>query len=401
MLPVICLFFTILSLQTETVPTAALEWFRKGEELIGTDRQNSEEQAEYFEKALQAAPDFNAARYNLILVYWHQENLDKALEHCNELIRYSPDDVRGFRLRSRILQKLDQPEKALTDLEKGVELDPGNYEIWEDLAGFYFRKGAYEQSIRAYRKILELHPSPVEAYFNMALAQHRSGQTEDAISSYRKYLASNPGDFEAHFLLGTAYRSRGEKEKAIEEWIKAEKIRQDDPRLHQVLGDLLLEIGRTEEARLRLSRAGTDQARNLANLGIVAKQEGRPSEALSYLRRAVSLEPDRALIWGHLGDVFADLGRTEEAAGAYRKAIELDPQDFNSLLNLGTLLANQEKPDEAENFLRRAVDIESSSADAHYALAGVLDRLGQNEDCLLYTSPSPRDLSTSRMPSSA
>ena len=27
--------------------------------------------------------------------------------------------------------------------------------------------------------------------------------------------------------------------------------------------------------------------------------------------------------------------------------------------------------------------------------------LGQGEDCLLYTSPSPRDLSTSRMPSSA
>ena len=26
---------------------------------------------------------------------------------------------------------------------------------------------------------------------------------------------------------------------------------------------------------------------------------------------------------------------------------------------------------------------------------------GQNSDCLLYTSPSPRDLSTSRMPSSA
>ena len=26
---------------------------------------------------------------------------------------------------------------------------------------------------------------------------------------------------------------------------------------------------------------------------------------------------------------------------------------------------------------------------------------GQFEDCLLYTSPSPRDLSTSRMPSSA
>ena len=31
----------------------------------------------------------------------------------------------------------------------------------------------------------------------------------------------------------------------------------------------------------------------------------------------------------------------------------------------------------------------------------VNDETGKIEDCLLYTSPSPRDLSTSRMPSSA
>ena len=33
----------------------------------------------------------------------------------------------------------------------------------------------------------------------------------------------------------------------------------------------------------------------------------------------------------------------------------------------------------------------------------ILERIARNlaEDCLLYTSPSPRDLSTSRMPSSA
>ena len=29
------------------------------------------------------------------------------------------------------------------------------------------------------------------------------------------------------------------------------------------------------------------------------------------------------------------------------------------------------------------------------------DTISKKEDCLLYTSPSPRDLSTSRMPSSA
>ena len=37
-------------------------------------------------------------------------------------------------------------------------------------------------------------------------------------------------------------------------------------------------------------------------------------------------------------------------------------------------------------------------------IGGVVEKLwaeGREDDCLLYTSPSPRDLSTSRMPSSA
>ena len=51
----------------------------------------------------------------------------------------------------------------------------------------------------------------------------------------------------------------------------------------------------------------------------------------------------------------------------------------------------------------------SNLSDARYCSGMMVDSLGYNLDensnnilsCLLYTSPSPRDLSTSRMPSSA
>ena len=36
-----------------------------------------------------------------------------------------------------------------------------------------------------------------------------------------------------------------------------------------------------------------------------------------------------------------------------------------------------------------------------YSIEGLQDIADLHDDCLLYTSPSPRDLSTSRMPSSA
>ena len=51
-------------------------------------------------------------------------------------------------------------------------------------------------------------------------------------------------------------------------------------------------------------------------------------------------------------------------------------------------------------FLRAMKVATQSDADAQGEIAK-LRRLRRVESCLLYTSPSPRDLSTSRMPSSA
>ena len=43
----------------------------------------------------------------------------------------------------------------------------------------------------------------------------------------------------------------------------------------------------------------------------------------------------------------------------------------------------------------------SDVQEMHSSVVSEIDSRALNDDCLLYTSPSPRDLSTSRMPSSA
>ena len=55
-------------------------------------------------------------------------------------------------------------------------------------------------------------------------------------------------------------------------------------------------------------------------------------------------------------------------------------------------------------FFREAADGTSATSNPNgvYGISDVLEaQLRNNRTCLLYTSPSPRDLSTSRMPSSA
>ena len=88
---------------------------------------------------------------------------------------------------------------------------------------------------------------------------------------------------------------------------------------------------------------------------------------------------------------------------------------------LNYLLNNED--DKALKIFTDLIDVDSSTIETHLALGGVYRRRGEfdkailihqnllsrpnldksikNQSCLLYTSPSPRDLSTSRMPSSA
>ena len=54
--------------------------------------------------------------------------------------------------------------------------------------------------------------------------------------------------------------------------------------------------------------------------------------------------------------------------------------------------------DEEQNKLIKVFDLAPSMEDCGQIVVCNID---QGENCLLYTSPSPRDLSTSRMPSSA
>ena len=48
----------------------------------------------------------------------------------------------------------------------------------------------------------------------------------------------------------------------------------------------------------------------------------------------------------------------------------------------------------------RLCDVEEAVSEME-ELMDIADDIAEIDDCLLYTSPSPRDLSTSRMPSSA
>ena len=97
------------------------------------------------------------------------------------------------------------------------------------------------------------------------------------------------------------------------------------------------------------------------------------------------------------------VNNVEESAKVYQKALGIDEIEFETIESEGVKVAiipmengriELMQPTKDDSPIKKFLDKKGPGLH-HLALET------DNIDCLLYTSPSPRDLSTSRMPSSA
>ena len=83
----------------------------------------------------------------------------------------------------------------------------------------------------------------------------------------------------------------------------------------------------------------------LFTLALVEQQEGRASQAVATLHRAVRLQPQNYATYYELGLMQLNvLGRRAEAAASFRRALALNPYDDNSSYELGVALAPSASP---------------------------------------------------------
>lgn len=59
--------------------------------------------------------------------------------------------------------------------------------------------------------------------------------------------------------------------------------------------------------------------------GVLARQKGRPGQAVELIRRALAQAPAMGDAYFNLGNALVDLGRLDDAADSYRQSLALDP----------------------------------------------------------------------------
>ena len=227
-----------------------------------------------FDAAIQNDPESEAARENRRMVLWRWaeslETLDpgRSLGLYEAYLREDPLSSEGHVRMGVIYAVHDDLPRAIQAFEKGHSLAPDADHIVSNLKGTYLKhanqleqQGQHAEAVSELRKGLALDPDYLNLYRTLGLVEKSRGRFEEAAQAYVEILARDPEDEWAKQALtnlaltqGNSAYARGDYVRAIAEFDRVP----DDARpadLWTMLGYLYLESDQLPEATDALGQA--------------------------------------------------------------------------------------------------------------------------------------------------
>jgi tetratricopeptide (TPR) repeat protein len=212
----------------------------------------SQEAVDALEKAVAADPKHWKAHNNLALAAIDVGELELAEAHFRESLALSPQPAiyndLGF-----VLERQGLADEAVGFYRKALELDPGSAAAHYNLAASLARSGALSEAERHFRAALAERPS-AQSYVGLGLVLRQQGRADDAIASLRAAIEADPEQPAAYDALGTILAEQGKLEEAAHNFGLAVRKR-PSAAAHEKLGDVLMRLGRTDEARREMEMA--------------------------------------------------------------------------------------------------------------------------------------------------
>jgi tetratricopeptide (TPR) repeat protein len=360
--------------------------FKKAEAMIGTPKENSNEQAELFLKAIQIQPDFLEAHYNLGLIYSNQKKIREAAAEFEKVLKINPKfDALIYLMMASAYQEIDESQSAMSALEAGLQRNPKDLTMLRPLASLQFHSKNEMAALRSLQQILEIDPADVSSRIDLALLFQKSGELEKAISNYEEVLRLDSKSFVARYNLGLIFLRQKKMAEAAEQLEAANQIRPGNAEILERLGDIyVFEKQHAKAVSAYKSALEKDKGNSVVygKLGFSLANLNQPDAAVAALENSAHLNPKIPDTFSLLGDLYIDLKRNDEAIAAYRKSLALNSQQKDVHYNLGTLYAEQKKLDEAMAELKFAVQLDPEYAAAWANLALVAEQLDLDKDAL-------------------
>ncbi len=213
----------------------------------------SQEAVAALEKALAVDPKHGKAHNNLALAAIDLGELEEAEAHYRESLAIEPQPAiyndLGF-----VLERQGMTEEAAELYRKSLELDPESASAHFNLAASLARRGEFAEAERHFRAALEQSPN-AQTYTGLGFVLWQQGRVDEG---HRQAARRDQGRPEAAGGLRPARDDPGRAGNA-----RGSRVQLSSPRphpgpsaaAHQKLAQVLMRLGRTDEARKEMEMA--------------------------------------------------------------------------------------------------------------------------------------------------
>jgi eukaryotic-like serine/threonine-protein kinase len=182
---------------------------------------NLQESIAQLQHAVELDSNNAEAFYDLSIAHRQSGQLEQARKDLDQALKLDPT-ARNYAALGSLLLFQGQFEKAAEMEQKAIELDPNNYQAYEDLGAAYSWSGTnHDKAMQAYRKAIELeeaghakkqHPWQVA---NLADDYAAVGDAKKSLVLVRQALALDSNDPTVQYKAGEAFEQLGRREAAI------------------------------------------------------------------------------------------------------------------------------------------------------------------------------------------
>lgn len=366
--------------------------------IMETKAGNRDRALEIYNTIIASNASESLAAYKAGIIHIEKNDLDKAEQSADDLLKRFPKRADGHRLKGLVSYQRKNYAEAMTHLQSSLKIAP-SLEAYHFLGLCFYNRGELESALSQFRKILDNVPDSRQGHLmtgTILLAQKR---VDDAITEIQKVLQADDQDALAHNLLGNAYMSKGMFEEGMREFNKATKI---DPKIVDAYlkkGYFYFSRGKNAEGETELTTAvqaapdamnsrlllasyhirtgKVEKGLSVLKGGLTGKKgdafllnsiasvyfsQNKPQEGLKHIQKAKELDPTFPASYQNLATYYAASGNHEKAIEEYLALLKNDPQNSGAMLGLAGLYEIKGNDGEALNYYQKAVDTKHPGA---------------------------------------
>lgn len=257
------------------------------------------------------------------------------------LAAQSPE-VQALYAHAQTAQAANQPDRAVADYKKILQLAPDLAPAYNNLGRLYFNLGRYPDAVATLTKGLLLVPDMASADVMLGASYFQMGRLEPALGPLQAGAAALPGDRFAHITLSRVLIGLRRPADAVNQLNTLLAAEPKDQEAWYLLGKLHLQLSQ---------------------------------EAFTEVQ---SLDPNSSFAHVLAGEIMESMSNTPGAVDAYKQALVTAPEDPAALDHLANLYWSTGDWTRSRPALTAVLAHQPGNCNARWKLANTLDQLGES-----------------------